>query len=158
MFTHVPYSDNVVRCVLRKIAAVIHSDNTVWNGTGKTGRVCWPPPEINLYIGLCGQNSCRDVGAMGACLTLEREEGRAKKRSEEIDRQLGEFAKLQNNVIKILLLGKCSGVFFRIASVGFGDFLKLTHLIQLNYLLFMSILVRQEFSFIIIYIGQKCDI
>ncbi|XP_019872239.1 guanine nucleotide-binding protein G(o) subunit alpha-like [Aethina tumida] len=42
---------------------------------------------------------------MGACLTLEREEGRAKKRSEEIDRQLGEFAKLQNNVIKILLLG-----------------------------------------------------
>ncbi|XP_060521271.1 guanine nucleotide-binding protein G(o) subunit alpha-like [Cylas formicarius] len=42
---------------------------------------------------------------MGACLTLEREEGRAKRRSEEIDRQLGEFAKQQNNVIKILLLG-----------------------------------------------------
>ncbi|XP_050497997.1 transposable element P transposase isoform X1 [Diabrotica virgifera virgifera] len=42
---------------------------------------------------------------MGACLTLEREEGKARKRSEEIDRQLGEFAKQQNNVIKILLLG-----------------------------------------------------
>lgn len=43
---------------------------------------------------------------MGACLTLEREEGKARKRSAEIDRQLGEFAKQQNNVIKILLLGK----------------------------------------------------
>lgn len=42
---------------------------------------------------------------MGACLTLEREEGKARKRSAEIDRQLGEFAKQQNNVIKILLLG-----------------------------------------------------
>lgn len=43
---------------------------------------------------------------MGACLTLEREEGKARKRSAEIDRQLGEFARQQNNVIKILLLGK----------------------------------------------------
>lgn len=43
---------------------------------------------------------------MGACLTLEREEGKARKRSAEIDRQLGEFAKQQNNVIKILLLGE----------------------------------------------------
>lgn len=42
---------------------------------------------------------------MGACLSLEREEGKARKRSEEIDRQLGELAKQQNNVIKILLLG-----------------------------------------------------
>lgn len=42
---------------------------------------------------------------MGACLTLEREEGNARRRSEEIDRQLGEFAKQRNNVIKILLLG-----------------------------------------------------
>lgn len=49
----------------------------------------------------------RDVGEeMGACLTLEREEGKARRRSEEIDRQLGELAKQQNNVIKILLLGK----------------------------------------------------
>lgn len=43
---------------------------------------------------------------MGACLTLEREEGKARRRSEEIDRQLGELARQQNNVIKILLLGK----------------------------------------------------
>lgn len=43
---------------------------------------------------------------MGACLSLEREEGKARRRSEEIDRQLGEFAKQQNNIIKILLLGK----------------------------------------------------
>lgn len=42
---------------------------------------------------------------MGGCLTLEREEGKARRRSEEIDRQLGELAKQQNNVIKILLLG-----------------------------------------------------
>lgn len=45
---------------------------------------------------------------MGACLTLEREEGKARRRSEEIDRQLGELAKQQNNVIKILLLGEFS--------------------------------------------------
>ncbi|XP_022900376.1 guanine nucleotide-binding protein G(o) subunit alpha-like [Onthophagus taurus] len=42
---------------------------------------------------------------MGGCLTVEREEGQARKRSEEIDRELGEFAKQRNNVIKILLLG-----------------------------------------------------
>lgn len=42
---------------------------------------------------------------MGACLTLEREEGKARKRSEEIDKELVEAAKQQNNVIKILLLG-----------------------------------------------------
>lgn len=42
---------------------------------------------------------------MGACLTLEREEGKARRRSEEIDKQLGELAKQQSNVIKILLLG-----------------------------------------------------
>lgn len=47
----------------------------------------------------------RDDFEMGACLTLEREEGKARRRSEEIDRQLGELAKQQNNVIKILLLG-----------------------------------------------------
>lgn len=47
----------------------------------------------------------RDDFEMGACLTLEREEGKARRKSEEIDRQLGELAKQQNNVIKILLLG-----------------------------------------------------
>lgn len=48
----------------------------------------------------------RDVFKMGACLTIEREEGKARRRSEEIDKQLGELAKQQSNVIKILLLGK----------------------------------------------------
>lgn len=42
---------------------------------------------------------------MGTCLSLEREDGKARRRSEEIDRELGELAKQQNNVIKILLLG-----------------------------------------------------
>ncbi|XP_018330631.1 guanine nucleotide-binding protein G(o) subunit alpha isoform X4 [Agrilus planipennis] len=52
-----------------------------------------------MYIGL------RYVVRMGPCLTLEREEGKARRRSEEIDRQLSELSKQQNNVIKILLLG-----------------------------------------------------
>lgn len=48
---------------------------------------------------------------MGACLTLEREEGKARRRSEEIDKQLGELAKQQSNVIKILLLGIHKAIF-----------------------------------------------
>jgi len=43
---------------------------------------------------------------MGGCLTLDREESKARRRSEEIDKQLGELAKQERNVIKILLLGK----------------------------------------------------
>lgn len=42
---------------------------------------------------------------MGGCLTLDREESKARRHSEEIDRQLGELAKQERNVIKILLLG-----------------------------------------------------
>ncbi|KAJ9573892.1 hypothetical protein L9F63_008752 [Diploptera punctata] len=42
---------------------------------------------------------------MGGCLTLDREEAKARRRSEEIDKQLGELAKQERNVIKILLLG-----------------------------------------------------
>ncbi len=42
---------------------------------------------------------------MGACLSLDEEERRAQMRSEEIDRQLAEFAKQERNVIRILLLG-----------------------------------------------------
>lgn len=42
---------------------------------------------------------------MGACLSLERDDGKARRRSEEIDKQLGELARQQSNVIKILLLG-----------------------------------------------------
>ncbi|KAF5305969.1 hypothetical protein FQA39_LY18952 [Lamprigera yunnana] len=37
---------------------------------------------------------------MGACLSLEREDGKARRRSEEIDRQLGELAKQQNHVLR----------------------------------------------------------
>jgi guanine nucleotide-binding protein subunit alpha len=43
---------------------------------------------------------------MGGCLTLDREESKARRRSDEIDKQLGELAKQERNVIKILLLGK----------------------------------------------------
>nr|CAD7428968.1 unnamed protein product [Timema monikensis] len=42
---------------------------------------------------------------MGGCLTLDREESKARQRSEEIDKQLEELAKQERNVIKILLLG-----------------------------------------------------
>ncbi|XP_013782173.1 guanine nucleotide-binding protein G(o) subunit alpha-like [Limulus polyphemus] len=42
---------------------------------------------------------------MGACLSLDEEERRARLRSEEIDRQLAELAKQERNVVKILLLG-----------------------------------------------------
>nr|CAD7202219.1 unnamed protein product [Timema douglasi] len=42
---------------------------------------------------------------MGGCLTLDREESKARRRSEEIDKQLEELAKQERNVIKILLLG-----------------------------------------------------
>jgi hypothetical protein len=42
---------------------------------------------------------------MGGCLTLDREESKARRRSEEIDKQLGELAKQERSVIKILLLG-----------------------------------------------------
>jgi len=43
---------------------------------------------------------------MGGCLTLDREESKARRRSDEIDKQLGELAKQERNVIKILLLGR----------------------------------------------------
>ncbi|EEB16404.1 guanine nucleotide-binding protein G subunit alpha, putative [Pediculus humanus corporis] len=42
---------------------------------------------------------------MGGCLTLNREEAAARRRSEEIDRQLAALAKQENHHIKILLLG-----------------------------------------------------
>ncbi|XP_065341957.1 guanine nucleotide-binding protein G(o) subunit alpha-like [Cloeon dipterum] len=42
---------------------------------------------------------------MGGCLTLDREEVLAKRRSNEIDKQLQDFAKSESNVIKILILG-----------------------------------------------------
>jgi hypothetical protein len=49
---------------------------------------------------------------MGGCLTLDREEALAKRRSNEIDKQLQEYAKNESNVIKILLLGKLYFIFF----------------------------------------------
>lgn len=42
---------------------------------------------------------------MGGCLTLDREEALARRRSHEIDKQLEELARQEGNVIKILLLG-----------------------------------------------------
>ncbi|KAF4521692.1 hypothetical protein B566_EDAN017179 [Ephemera danica] len=42
---------------------------------------------------------------MGGCLTLDREEALARRRSNEIDKQLLELARQEGNVIKILLLG-----------------------------------------------------
>lgn len=42
---------------------------------------------------------------MGACLTLERDELIARKRSEEIDKQLDALAKERPRILKILLLG-----------------------------------------------------
>lgn len=42
---------------------------------------------------------------MGACLTLEREEVTARRRSDEIDKQLDELAKERPRILKILLLG-----------------------------------------------------
>jgi guanine nucleotide-binding protein subunit alpha, other len=49
---------------------------------------------------------------MGGCLTLDREEALAKRRSNEIDKQLQEYAKNESNVIKILLLGKSYFIYF----------------------------------------------
>lgn len=42
---------------------------------------------------------------MGGCLTLDRDEAKARRRSDQIDKQLGELARQEQNVIKILLLG-----------------------------------------------------
>lgn len=42
---------------------------------------------------------------MGGCLTLDRDEAKARRRSDQIDRQLGELARQERNVLKILLLG-----------------------------------------------------
>lgn len=43
---------------------------------------------------------------MGQCLSLDHEELKARARSEAIDRDLQTWAKKDQNVIKILLLGK----------------------------------------------------
>ena len=42
---------------------------------------------------------------MGACLTLERDELTARRRSDEIDKQLDALAKERPRILKILLLG-----------------------------------------------------
>lgn len=42
---------------------------------------------------------------MGGCLTLEREEIAARRRSYEIDKQLDALAKERPRILKILLLG-----------------------------------------------------
>lgn len=42
---------------------------------------------------------------MGACLTLERDELAARRRSDDIDKQLDAMAKERPRILKILLLG-----------------------------------------------------
>lgn len=43
---------------------------------------------------------------MGSCLSLDQEELKARARSEEIDRRIQTWAKEDEDVVKILLLGK----------------------------------------------------
>lgn len=43
---------------------------------------------------------------MGQCLSLDQEELKARAKSEGIDRQLQTWAKQEQDIIKILLLGK----------------------------------------------------
>lgn len=43
---------------------------------------------------------------MGACLSLDQEELKARAHSQAIDKQLNSWAKEEQNVIKLLLLGK----------------------------------------------------
>ena len=43
---------------------------------------------------------------MGSCMSLDQEELKAKRRSEAIDKDLHLWAKQEENIVKILLLGK----------------------------------------------------
>lgn len=43
---------------------------------------------------------------MGGCLTLDREDLKARRRSVQIDKQLTELANQEKCIVKILLLGK----------------------------------------------------
>lgn len=45
---------------------------------------------------------------MGACLTFDDEERKARTRSEHLDKYLQQSARDDQNVVKILLLGKCT--------------------------------------------------
>lgn len=56
---------------------------------------------------------------MGACLTLERDEVIARKRSEEIDKQLDALAKERPRILKILLLGAGESGTFHICFLSF---------------------------------------
>lgn len=42
---------------------------------------------------------------MGACLTLDAEERKAKAKSDQVDKYLNQCARQDSNVVKILLLG-----------------------------------------------------
>lgn len=56
---------------------------------------------------------------MGACLTLERDEMIARKRSDEIDKQLDALAKERPRILKILLLGAGESGKLAIFSIPF---------------------------------------
>lgn len=55
-----------------------------------------------------------NIALMGACLTLERDEVVARKRSNEIDKQLDQLAKDRPRILKILLLGAGESGLYRI--------------------------------------------
>ena len=46
------------------------------------------------------------MSGMGACLSLDYEDRKARARSEDIDRKLQNFAHEESGIIKILLLGE----------------------------------------------------
>lgn len=48
---------------------------------------------------------------MGACLSLDVDEKKARVHSEQLDKYLQQCAKQDSNIVKILLLGKCRGKF-----------------------------------------------
>ena len=49
---------------------------------------------------------------MGACLSLDQEELKARARSDEIDRRIQTWARDEANVVKILLLGEDTKLYF----------------------------------------------
>ena len=54
----------------------------------------------------CYVSGFQDNVTMGASFALDREVTKARQRSEEIDKQLAELAKQDQNIVKILLLGE----------------------------------------------------
>ena len=61
----------------------------------------------------CGYVDTSDIWViMGACLSLDQEELKARARSDEIDRRIQTWARDEANVVKILLLGEDTKLYF----------------------------------------------